>query len=330
VSAVRRLPGHRLIVWDEPEPGHRGLDAGTGGFRDALGPVQHIGHRGDGEFRKLRDIRDPRDWPPSSGRSPRRAAETPEHVLVAVEAPRGARLLERDPAAQVHLDGPGGVAALLEGLRTLGADEQIARLLERDPAAQVRLDDDPPGVGSLLDTLRILGARLQHERLLAHYRVHRTLNTRQATAAEVVGRGVASRNDERAFAALSQVAQSLWQSADGVAQLHELLMGIEVLGLRDHRQCLRLADNLIATMEAVWHALSDFRGADLRELETEPRLEDLDGVRWSNDAAASSATQWPTTLRDLVIQHSIADDGPETGVFVLRFGVAVGPAGPTA
>jgi hypothetical protein len=107
-------------------------------------------------------------------------------------------------------------------------------------------------------------------------------------------------------------------------------MGIEVLGLRDHRQCLRLADNLIATMEAVWHALSDFRGADLRELETEPRLEDLDGVRWSNDAAASSATQWPTTLRDLVIQHSIADDGPETGVFVLRFGVAVGPAGPTA
>jgi len=44
-------------------------------------------------------------------------------------------LLARDPDARVSLDDPGGVAALLGGLREAGADEQAAALAARLPTA---------------------------------------------------------------------------------------------------------------------------------------------------------------------------------------------------
>jgi hypothetical protein len=122
--------------------------------------------------------------------------------------------------------------------------------------------------------------------------------------------------------ALAQIEQLMRQSADELGQLHERMVGrIGIMGRSEHRQCLNLADSLAQMMGEVWEALSDFQGADLRMVDLEPHLEDLDGVRWSDDRAARGATQWPATVRDQVIEHSVSE--PETGVFVVRFGAAV-------
>ncbi|WP_405956920.1 hypothetical protein [Streptomyces phaeochromogenes] len=51
-----------------------------------------------------------------------------------------AALLARDPATHVSLDDPSGVAGLLNVLREVGAQEQVAALLARDPATHVDLD----------------------------------------------------------------------------------------------------------------------------------------------------------------------------------------------
>ena len=66
-------------------------------------------------------------------------------------------LLRRDPATHVPLDDPGAVAALLDGLRAAGAEQQVTALLRRDPATHVRLHN-PLVVAELLGRLREAGA----------------------------------------------------------------------------------------------------------------------------------------------------------------------------
>ncbi|QXJ27051.1 hypothetical protein AGRA3207_007359 [Actinomadura graeca] len=56
-------------------------------------------------------------------------------------------------AAHVSLDHPYDVAFLLEGLREVGAVEQVAALVACDPAAHVSLDN-PGAVAPLLYELR--------------------------------------------------------------------------------------------------------------------------------------------------------------------------------
>src|SRR4029077_15974969 len=69
---------------------------------------------------------------------------------------QAAALAARDPAAHAALDDPFDVAALLGRLREAGADEQAAALAER-AAARTALDN-PRGVAALLDGLREAGA----------------------------------------------------------------------------------------------------------------------------------------------------------------------------
>ena len=70
--------------------------------------------------------------------------------------------------AHASFDRPGGVAWLLNGLRELGAADQVTALLARDPAAHVSLAETvPSGVASLLDALREAGATGQVGALLA-------------------------------------------------------------------------------------------------------------------------------------------------------------------
>jgi Tetratricopeptide repeat len=124
---------------------------------------------------------------------------------------------------------------------------------------------------------------------------------------------------------LAQFEQLMRQSADELGQLREqLVTRIDVMERSQHQQCLDLADGLAQMMAQVWAALSDFRGADLRRANLEPLLDNLDGVRWSDTTADGGATQWPMEMRDLVIEHSVPESGPEPGVFVIRFGAAIG------
>ncbi|MFJ2730798.1 hypothetical protein [Streptomyces collinus] len=84
-------------------------------------------------------------------------------------------LLERNLAAHVALDHLQGMGLLLESLREVGAQEQIAVLLERNPAAHVALDDQIR-VGWLLGKLREVGEQEQiavlAERAAAHVTLH--------------------------------------------------------------------------------------------------------------------------------------------------------------
>jgi uncharacterized protein YidB (DUF937 family)/transcriptional regulator with XRE-family HTH domain len=75
-------------------------------------------------------------------------------------------LLARNPAAHVSLRDPGGVAHLLQALRTAGAGMQVTALLARDPAARANLED-PGGVARLLHALRQADAGEQLTALLA-------------------------------------------------------------------------------------------------------------------------------------------------------------------
>ena len=88
---------------------------------------------------------------------------------------QAAALLARNPAAHAPLDNPGSVAVLLDGLQKAGAQEQAAALLARDPAACVSLDS-PYGVVSLLDSLRAAGAAGQAAALADRAAVHAPLD----------------------------------------------------------------------------------------------------------------------------------------------------------
>lgn len=68
-------------------------------------------------------------------------------------------LLARDPVGYVDLSRANDVAALLESLKGIGAQDLVARLLARDPVAHVDLDvDSVTGAVSLVETLDRLGA----------------------------------------------------------------------------------------------------------------------------------------------------------------------------
>jgi hypothetical protein len=107
--------------------------------------------------------------------------------------------------------------------------------------------------------------------------------------------------------------------------------GVDRVVLAQSEQLLRQSADelrrlcLVQTMGQVLEALSDFRGADLRKaVEPHLDLEDLDGVRWSDTTAARGATSWPAAVHDLVVKHSVPIAGPETGVFVVQVGAAIG------
>ena len=89
-------------------------------------------------------------------------------------------LLDRDPAAHVPLDDPGGLAALLGSLRKAGAEQQATALADR-AAAHVPLDD-PLAVSSLLDSLRAVGAEQQATALLDRAAAHAPLDDTLAVA----------------------------------------------------------------------------------------------------------------------------------------------------
>ncbi|WP_432830920.1 hypothetical protein [Dactylosporangium sp. CA-092794] len=72
-------------------------------------------------------------------------------------------------------------------------------------------------------------------------------------------------------------------------------------------------------------ALSEFVGADPRAAKN-IRLDDLDGVLWSDAKAANGPTRWPDHLHHVVREHS-DETGPGSGLFVVRFGTSIG-AGP--
>ncbi|WP_280470584.1 ATP-binding protein [Nocardia farcinica] len=67
--------------------------------------------------------------------------------------------------ADIRLDDPYAAAGLLNGLRAVGADEQIQTLLDRDPANHIPLDN-PYAVSLLLNWLRAVGAEEQFQALL--------------------------------------------------------------------------------------------------------------------------------------------------------------------
>ena len=77
--------------------------------------------------------------------------------------------------------------------------------------------------------------------------------------------------------------------------------------------------------DQLWATLSEFQGTDLRAATT-TRLDDLDGVVWSDATAAGGPTRWPDHLRHAVPKHSI-ETGPS--LFVVRFGTLI-EAGLTA
>ncbi|MGX4690730.1 hypothetical protein [Streptomyces sp. JNUCC 63] len=92
-----------------------------------------------------------------------------------------AALLARDPAAHVALDEPFAVAGLLDSLRRVGAQEQVAALLARDPAAHVALDE-PLAVAGLLYSLLEVGAQEQVAALAARAAAHAPLDDPFAVA----------------------------------------------------------------------------------------------------------------------------------------------------
>ena len=128
---------------------------------------------------------------------------------------------------------------------------------------------------------------------------------------------------ERDRAVSAEADQALRSSLDELGRLREQLANpIGVMDSALRKQCLELAHSLAQAMEQLWEALSDFRGADLRPVDLEPHLEDLDGVRWSDDTATGEATRWPAGLRDRVARNSTPVAG-EPGVWLIRFGVVV-------
>ncbi|MFI0269666.1 hypothetical protein [Streptomyces luteogriseus] len=74
-------------------------------------------------------------------------------------------VLDRDPANQIDLEDPGGVAELLSAMRRVDAFPQIAALLDRNPASHVALDDHA-AVAKLLNTLWYVKAYAQVTALL--------------------------------------------------------------------------------------------------------------------------------------------------------------------
>ncbi|MFB8760687.1 hypothetical protein [Streptomyces nigra] len=122
---------------------------------------------------RMADMTDPHRRPrkPQAAALARRAAEVtlddPGAVADLLEDMREvgtqeqvAALLARDPAAHANLENPGRVAHLLGSMRKVGAQEQVAALVARDPAAHVNLGNSY-GVAALLDQLWATGARNQ-------------------------------------------------------------------------------------------------------------------------------------------------------------------------
>ncbi|WP_460347266.1 hypothetical protein [Actinoallomurus acanthiterrae] len=92
-------------------------------------------------------------------------------------------LLARDPAAHVPLNDAQSIAALLHRLHALGADDQVTALLARGPAAHVPLND-AQSIAALLHRLHALGADDQVTALLTRGpAAHVPLNDAQSIAA---------------------------------------------------------------------------------------------------------------------------------------------------
>lgn len=122
---------------------------------------------------------------------------------------------------------------------------------------------------------------------------------------------------------LGEVEYVLRRSVDQLSGIRDQLATTTTTTMTEpaRDQAREATDQLIRTVEELTEALSDFRGADLRNADPAIPLEDLDGVRWSDTTADEGATKWPPVVAVQIAAHSVPDAEP--GVFVVRFGAPV-------
>ncbi|GAA1542413.1 hypothetical protein GCM10009827_072490 [Dactylosporangium maewongense] len=138
------------------------------------------------------------------------------------------------------------------------------------------------------------------------------------------GTPVAS-EDEVDRGAVAEAGDVLRQAADELGELNLRLADRSGgMGVTAWRQCTGHVDSLIQALDELGAALSDFRGADLRAMQWQPTLEDLDGVRWSDATATGGATRWPEAIREAVADPLVSQATAAVGVYVVRFGTVVG------
>jgi hypothetical protein len=192
-----------------------------------------------------------------------------------------AALLDRDPAARVSLDDPGAVAALLQSLREAGAQDQVAALLRRDPAARVAFDD-PGDVARLLEILREAGAQDQVTALAALAAVHVALGDPIGVSGLLGELREAGAEDQITALASRAAARIPLDNPIGVHDLLRCLWGVGA-----EKQATALAKRAAA------HVSPD------DELAVSYLLEDLPRVGAENQA---------TALADRALAHVCLDD----------------------
>ncbi|XVU25384.1 hypothetical protein ACQPZJ_50840 [Actinoplanes sp. CA-054009] len=121
---------------------------------------------------------------------------------------------------------------------------------------------------------------------------------------------------------MAEASELVHTVAGELGEVYEELHRSPVRAPRKLRlRCAEAARKLDGRLERLWDALSDFQGADLSGVTIS--LDDLDGVRWSDDTAPAGATAWPPALRAEVERHSPAVDGMP-GVFEVQVGAVSG------
>ena len=174
-------------------------------------------------------------------------------------------LLRRDPVAHASLWDPRAVAALLDGLRRVGAEELVTELLRRDPVAHTSLWDRR-AVAALLDGLRVIGAEEQVTKLADRATAQVPLDDPRAVADLLDGlQWVASGGP---VAALLRRDPAAHVSLRDRAAVGWLLSGFHWIGARD--QVTVLADRMAARAclddpHTVAVLLLDLRGVGAEE-----------------------------------------------------------------
>ena len=123
---------------------------------------------------------------------------------------------------------------------------------------------------------------------------------------------------------VSELCQALIDVNEELRQIVLAVTDSEPINFGLRRRSLLAADAVATRVEGLWCALSDFRGADLENIGLAPAdLEVLDGVYWSNDAAAGGATRWPEPVRSQIGRLSLPFPSLGPGVFVVSSGTAI-------
>lgn len=102
---------------------------------------------------------------------------------------------------------------------------------------------------------------------------------------------------------------------------HVLSRSVAAASPRQLRRCAAATHDLAQLLELTWSVLSDFRGADLRQVSAAV-WEDLDGVRWSDGTAEFSVTEWSEELQERVRAYSEPVEGLR-GIHEIQFRAAV-------